>query len=202
MHHTAFPLLTNVIAILSLGWSDSDFYTWYHLALTWSSPQFNWPDRLRLNWSRDARLTLTYWLVIYKSKGYFSFITDLDLCLSRCRGEEGRLSHQHLKQDHSHAPPITQLGVTCTQGHKYSSESALIFETNRPHNSVLKANTHIFYCVDSTLQHAVQPFFMYQTNGNCPFITLPFAIKSLCNFSYCGIYIQVFISTFVLRVCM
>lgn len=39
-------------------------------------------------------------------------LSYLQLCLQGCSRQEGRLSHNHLIQDHTNTPPITELGVT------------------------------------------------------------------------------------------
>lgn len=52
----------------------------------------------------------------FEAKSKMSTIfTNLDLGLGGCGSQEGWLSYQHLKQDHSHAPPVAQLSVTCAQ---------------------------------------------------------------------------------------
>lgn len=50
-----------------------------------------------------------------QSKAVSTVVTDLDLGLGGCGGQEGWLSYQHLKQDDSHAPPVAQLSVTCAR---------------------------------------------------------------------------------------
>lgn len=58
---------------------------------------------------------------------FLSHYLQLGFCGSWC--QKGRLSHQHLEEDHSNTPPVTELSVPCktkfTQSlrrHEFSSE--------------------------------------------------------------------------------